>query len=433
MLKKIISSFLLLLICLPIFSQSKGYEITVKIKNITDTVLYLVGNYGEDVYIFDSARVNKRFVAIFTGKQELYSGIYSIQNREKQNLFDLIIDKSREFSISTSKENIFKKRKIVGSAENQSFFEVEKMAMLTKLEPTVREETLEAFSDFSPNSLLSKFIKAITPLKIPEPIQEDSIQKQSYIITHYFDNIAINDARLLRVPFVSDKILSFFTAILPQDADTLSYYIHSFLNNLTNREVFDYYLEKLFKYYSSYTSPPELDGVSVGLYDSFCTTPDCKFIEPEMRRVVYNKIERKRRLLPGETVKPLLALDTAGECRKSSQLTTDFIILWFWEPDCGSCVELTPELSEFYKEYKTDLNFEVYAVALTEDEEAWLDFIKENNLDWINVSCVHGMLDYDFIDFFDIITTPSILLMDKNHKIISRELSFSKLKKLMEK
>jgi hypothetical protein len=75
----------------------------------------------------------------------------------------------------------------------------------------------------------------------------------------------------------------------------------------------------------------------------------------------------------------------------------------------------------------------VYAVALTEDEEAWLDFIKENNLDWINVSCVHGMLDYDFIDFFDIITTPSILLMDKNHKIISRELSFSKLKKIMEK
>jgi len=54
-------------------------------------------------------------------------------------------------------------------------------------------------------------------------------------------------------------------------------------------------------------------------------------------------------------------------------------------------------------------------------------------LDWINVSCVHGMLDYDFIDFFDIITTPSILLMDKNHKIISRELSFSKLKKIMEK
>jgi len=122
MLKKIISSFLLLLICLPIFSQSKGYKITVKIKNITDTVLYLVGNYGEDVYIFDSARVNKRFVAIFTGKQELYSGIYSIQNREKQNLFDLIIDKSREFSISTSKENIFKKRKIVGSAENQALF-----------------------------------------------------------------------------------------------------------------------------------------------------------------------------------------------------------------------------------------------------------------------------------------------------------------------
>lgn len=430
-LRKFFIVTILLTLFLPGFSQKNGYKIQITISEVPDEMLYLVGTYGDKQFIADSAAVNGKFTAVFKGEKLLPSGIYIVQNKAQQRYLDLIIDQSRHFSIATSMDKLLKERVIKKSPENQLFFEVEKAAFLSFFFPT-ETSVIDQYADLSPQTLLSKFLKAVQPVKVPSSPELDSIQIHQYQVAHFFDGIDVNDARLLRVPMIPEKVFSYFTELLPQQSDTLIERISAFLDGIQTKEVFDYYLEKLFQEYAGYHTNYDLDAVAVYLYDRYCAKGLCSFITPDYERITWKKMERKRRLLPGQQVPFLEAYDQEGKVIRTQDLESAYILLWFWEPDCESCMELTPMLLDFYSQFKHRLDFEVYAVALTEDEQAWTDFINRYHLDWINVSFVKGFPNYDVIDYFDIMTTPNLVLMDRNHTILTRQISFEHIRCLME-
>lgn len=429
--RKFLITTILVSIFLPGFSQKNGYKIQITISDVPDEMLYLVGNYGENQWIADSAAVNGKFTAVFKGEEALPSGIYIVQNKAQQSYLDLIIDQSRHFSIATSMDKLLKERVIKKSPENQLLFEVEKAAFLSVLLPT-ESSAIEQYADLSPQTLLSKFLKAVQPVKVPSSPELDSTQIHQYKVAYFFDGIDVNDARLLRVPMIPEKVFSYFTELLPQQPDTLIERITAFLDGIQTKEVFDYYLEKLFKEYAGYHTDYDLDAVAVYLYDRYCAKGLCSFITPDYERITWKKMERKRKLLPGQQVPFLEAYDREGKVVRTQDLESSYILLWFWEPDCETCMELTPVLLDFYSQFKHRLDFEVYAVALTEDEQAWTDFINRYHLDWINVSFVKGFPNYDVIDYFDIMTTPNLVLMDRNHTILTRQISFEHIRCLME-
>ena len=429
--RKFLITTILVSIFLPGFSQKNGYKIQITISDVPDEMLYLVGNYGENQWIADSAAVNGKFTAVFKGEEALPSGIYIVQNKAQQSYLDLIIDQSRHFSIATSMDKLLKERVIKKSPENQLLFEVEKAAFLSVLLPT-ESSAIVQYADLSPQTLLSKFLKAVQPVKVPSSPELDSTQIHQYKVAYFFDGIDVNDARLLRVPMLPEKVFSYFTELLPQQPDTLIERITAFLDGIQTKEVFDYYLEKLFKEYAGYHTDYDLDAVAVYLYDRYCAKGLCSFITPDYERITWKKMERKRKLLPGQQVPFLEAYDREGKVVRTQDLESSYILLWFWEPDCETCMELTPVLLDFYSQFKHRLDFEVYAVALTEDEQAWTDFINRYHLDWINVSFVKGFPNYDVIDYFDIMTTPNLVLLDRNHTILTRQISFEHIRCLME-
>lgn len=429
--RKFLITTILVSIFLPGFSQKNGYKIQITISDVPDEMLYLVGNYGENQWIADSAAVNGKFTAVFKGEEALPSGIYIVQNKAQQSYLDLIIDQSRHFSIATSMDKLLKERVIKKSPENQLLFEVEKAAFLSVLLPT-ESSAIEQYADLSPQTLLSKFLKAVQPVKVPSSPELDSTQIHQYKVAYFFDGIDVNDARLLRVPMLPEKVFSYFTELLPQQPDTLIERITAFLDGIQTKEVFDYYLEKLFKEYAGYHTDYDLDAVAVYLYDRYCAKGLCSFITPDYERITWKKMERKRKLLPGQQVPFLEAYDREGKVIRTQDLQSSYILLWFWEPDCESCMELTPALFEFYSKFKHHLDFEVYAIALSEDEQAWTDFINRYHLDWINVSFVKGFANYDVIDYFDIMTTPNLVLLDQNHTILTRQISLEQIRRLME-
>jgi thiol-disulfide isomerase/thioredoxin len=67
-------------------------------------------------------------------------------------------------------------------------------------------------------------------------------------------------------------------------------------------------------------------------------------------------MERKRKLLPGQQVPFLEAYDREGKVIRTQDLKSAYILLWFWEPDCETCMELTPALLDFYSQFKHSLD-----------------------------------------------------------------------------
>ena len=93
----------------------------------------------------------------------------------------------------------------------------------------------------------------------------------------------------------------------------------------------------------------------------------------------------------------------------------------------------TPQLHQFYLENADKYDFEVFAVSITEDIDRWKKTCKEMGLSWINTCYAMGEPNYDFINYFNILTTPGSFLIDKDHKIIMRSFSLDELQDFFQK
>ena len=178
------------------------------------------------------------------------------------------------------------------------------------------------------------------------------------------------------------------------------------------------------------TGEPAYDPILLHLYDKY-NLPCCL---GDRARLAKRKIDVVRKLAPGAQIPELTAYDINGKQHSTNEIKTKYTILWFWDPDCDHCQEQTPILHDLYQQWADELDFEVFAVEVNDDYDRWTAFSEKHGLDdWINLSTSMGETSEDFIEYFDIVTTPVILLIDneKNHVIIARQITLDEIMRLM--
>ncbi len=411
---------LLLFICCffpTLFSQSKGYNIKIILPQKTDSKLFLEGYYGDQTILFDSAKIRNN-CATFKGKTALPDGYYNIIDEAHKTYTDLLIDYSRHFTITLPDSS--KPKTVENSPETQALFEF--MNNLKYMENNQSMmDYIQQFTLISPESLLSKNCKLALYSVQPE---------REYSVDNYFEYVNLQDARMLRIPFFNTIVTRFFEESYSNPTDNITFQkekiIHFFSKCNPDSEIGQYYLQKLIKRYNTDGNTTD-DVILTFLYDQYCAKGNCQFLSETNARILKNTVARKKRLLPGEQVPFLSAYNSSHKLENSKDIAKDYIILWFWDPDCEDCLIETPLLHTFYLENATNYNFEVYAVAITEDTTKWKDALEKMQLSWINTSNGMGEPNYDFVDYFNLLTTPASFLIDKNHKIIMRNFSLNEL------
>ncbi len=432
MMRKISLSFCLFFLFLTLFSQEPGYKIKFEIEGITAPMLYIKGNYGHSDYIFDSVEVTSKAVFLLHDKRRtIPDGIYKLVDGKGNSYLEFIISQNREFSVKTDATRKWDNYTVEGSDENKI------LALVKRMEQhgVVEKQTIHQFIEVSPESLLSKYLKAqYLPVEIPDFYldEEGTIDENAtyrYLVNHFFDNIDFNDARLLHTP-IDVKLDLFFTEILlEQPVDTIISEIDKFIEHLKNEEVKSYYLQYIYMLFD--TGLPKYDAVLVHLYDYYCPEQHCEWLDEHFNRRLKRDVLRKRVTLPGQIVPPLEAYAIDKKLISSDSIDRDFTILWFWDPDCEDCIEETPKLYKFYEEFHDFYDFEVIAISITEDYERWARLIPQFS-DWINLSFAMGEPNYDFVDYFDLLMTPGIFVIDKDHKIIARQFPLEEILRIFE-
>jgi thiol-disulfide isomerase/thioredoxin len=462
---------------------AEGYEIKVKINHLkkNDTI-YLAYHMGSQKYLRDTAVINEKGIAVFSGKEKLPGGIYLIV-LPKKVYFDIIVNE-QVFYIENDTTEFAANFKSTGSEENKIFYEdlrfisaksKTRIALTDeyKLEITSesRKEEIKKLLDKTdeevknyranivktyPKLFYSKVLKMMEEVKVPDPPKDekgniiDSLFQYKYYKEHYFDNIDFSDERLLRTPVLHGKVMYFIEKMTPQLPDSLSVACDIVLSKASaNDEMFKYWVIELLNYYAK-SNIMGFDGVYVYLVEKYYSTGKAKWADEADLFRITDRAKKIKPTLIGQKAPKLLLRDNNGTYQDLDNIKAKYTLLYIYDPDCGHCKKETPKFVEAYNNLKSKgVDIKVYAVSTehlvegqdslgrhkykTKEEEInkWPKFIEEFKTgEWINVADLY--LNNNFREVYDITSTPRAYLLDKNKKIIAKRFSAEQLEQLIE-
>lgn len=103
-----------------------------------------------------------------------------------------------------------------------------------------------------------------------------------------------------------------------------------------------------------------------------------------------------------------------------NQLKRKCILVNFWSPSNEDCIVVMHGIRELYAEYKKK-GFEVYNIALTENKEMWVKYIKTNNVPGINVIDQRAANSY-YARIYNVNALPASYLIGPSHEIVGKDL-----------
>ena len=464
--KNIISGFLLLIFSAKVFCQVKtSYEISVSIAGLRDSTIYLAYHFGDKQYIVDTVRLNSKGYGIFSGNNTLPQGIYMIVLPGRK-YFEILITSNQNFSLSCSYDDYFNTLKFNRSTENTVFIDYQKTwvsmqrhaaAIVKRIQNntgnndslkllTITQKEYESFMKSYLNNVIKKnetnllaaLVRSMLPLEVPEftvpadTHNPDSVKwllKYNYNKNHFFDNIDLTDERLLRTPILQARLEAFFKNVVIQSPDSIYREIDKLIEKCqSNPKVFQFVSVYLFNHFRE-SEIMGHDAVMVKIADDIYLSGKADWVTEEFKNDLRKRIELLRHNLLGLKGQNLVMDSYKGIFVSLYDIEKEFTILYFWEPDCGHCKEATPKLKAYYEISKND-GIEVFSVCTTRDKSAWIKYIEDNGLTWINGWDPDRSTHYDY--YYNIQSTPMIYILDRNKKIIAKKLSIDDVPSFIE-
>ena len=119
--------------------------------------------------------------------------------------------------------------------------------------------------------------------------------------------------------------------------------------------------------------------------------------------------------------------DINGKPVSLSSFRGKYLLIDFWASWCGPCRAENPNVVKAYNAYKNK-GFEILGVSLDQSKEPWLAAIKKDKLAWTQVSDLKGW-ENAVSQKYRIESIPASFLLDKDGKIIARDLRGEALEK----
>jgi peroxiredoxin len=435
--------------------EATTYDITFNIKGAKDTIVYLTLNFEGKLMLRDSAKASSPGVYRFKNSKKLECGFYTLVAQKRIQYASFIIDKlpfsmimdmdttgdPTKMAVHNSPENAivvdFQKQTVKAQQEisdlnkDKQFFEQhnqtdsvekvrEKMSVIDKRMKDYIAQLIEEHPDY----LFVKMQKAYSQFDVPEfkdaEGNMDNEARAAYYRAHYWDNFDLGDGRMVFMPVMQGKTKEYFERVLQyQEVDTINKYIDLTVDKCTDTLTYQYMINYLSHHFESSKNLGH-DAVFIHIAKNNQLKGKCFWMDEDLIEKYRKRVERLEPLLIGQHAKELLIPDTSDNWHSSHALPKEYVIIWFFDPDCPECRKETKKLRKLYDSLQTagTRNFDVFAIANDCTPERWKRYVKEEGHPWLVVGGNKGNIDY--LDAYNTYETgnPSMFILNKKRDII---------------
>jgi peroxiredoxin len=444
----------------PVIAQD-GYKVTINVKDMPDSIAFLGSYYGENMTVDDTAFISEPGKITFEGNQELGGGVYFLVDQDKIKLFEFVIDKSRDFELSTDTIDYINHMKVNGSEENDIFFEYQKSsselyaevqklrqmkAVITSQDSMewvndqidlVNEKNVSYKLDFleqHPDHILTLVFNASKDPEIPDSLKGDSREQRKrayqYYKNHYWDYIALSDPRLLKTPVFHNKVDNHFNHVVPKHPDSIIVEIDRVMQKCAGNDPVYEYLAWYFTATFESASIMGYDKIFVHMVDNYFRDEKHDWVSETMYANLLDRADRIKPVLIGNYAPELVLIDTSNKFRSLYELDNEYVVIFFWTTTCNECKKELKDLKKLYDSQKLDM--EIFAVNTDTSLTKWKDFIRNKTTGWVHVNGTRS-ISKDYHILYDIYKTPTIFIIDRNKKIIAKHLAAEQIIGFVEK
>jgi len=240
-----------------------------------------------------------------------------------------------------------------------------------------------------------------------------------WLRSHFWDYTNLRSKSTIINPFFEKNRKIYFEQVLGHDPDTVIKHLNTLLNSPMDDQVRKVLVSTATYHYETSNYMGE-DKVFVWLAQTFYNSGFADWMDKDDLAKIKEKSDGLSTELIGNPARDF-AFDTKDRGRiKLTDVQSPITILYFWDSTCGHCKKETPKLKKFYDEYK-DKGVEVVAITLENEFTSWNKYIDENELTWIN-GYESDFERPNFLWYYYIPSTPKKLVLDKNKKIIAKNL-----------
>ncbi len=445
--------------------SAQNCKIDIHLKNCTDSVAYLAYYFNGKIYAKDTTKlVNGR--GLFNENKPLDEGVYVLCLPNKQ-FVDVLIGKEQRFAIEATVNKQIENVKISGCKESKDFqhfqnfmanqkqefkrlqnlYQAEKsekkkkqyQKKINRLEDDIRERIYQLDKKY-PNTMLSDFLKATLAVHIPDfdevpldtPDREKVIQEKKYYYNrkHYFDEINFANKRLLRTPILKSKLQFYFEKMLPQISDTITKEAVNIIEQSKSDTLCFQYYTQFSLNYAIQSKIMGVDASFVDLAKKYYLSGQATWVDSTSLIKIKDRVIKLQSNLLGKTAPELKLENINGEYVRLSEVEAPYTVVYFWEPNCGHCKTVTPLLKKQIIDKFKDKGVKIFAVYTQTNRKLWGEAIAKYKIfDMIN--CYDPSFFSNFRVLYDVYSTPTIYLLDKDKKIIAKKIDVATLKDIL--
>ncbi len=456
----LLQSFLLLTFTL----TAQETHIEFNINGLSNEELIIAHHFGENTLIDDTVKIDKSGKGVLERDSLFDKGLY-LAIFPNRSYFEFIMSNDQKFKLQTdtgqNAQVYIQNMKTKGSDINEAFFDYqlfmieknkESMEVRRQLKSDPDNEQLKAqiekqnnqvkekwdeIQKKHPGTFLDKMLNALKEVDVPDaPVDKDgniidSSFQYNYYNYHFFDNFDFSDNQLLYSPVYHRKLKYYFDRVVIRHPDSVITATDRLLQKFDDKpKYFQYTLAHVFNKYAK-SKYMGFDKVIVHLAEEYYLTDKVDWVSEEYLTKLRERVEKLKPNLIGARAPKLSKAQTPeGYFYPLYEIDADYIIIAFYEPHCGHCKTVIPKLYEEVFIEMSDKNVQVFAFYTQSDKEEWKEFIAEKGItEWINVWDPNNFTD--FREKYDVYSTPTIILLDKNKKIIAKKVDVETIKSII--